>query len=303
MSTFDGEAFFAHCGRLTETCPSLPFAVDVDWAEGMARRSIEELQRIRDAVQAVGSPTPPPGFPMRIPRALPGAEGVDLRTCDSPELWKLEFMHAIRDAVASHEVLQERSCALARERPRMMREAERQSLEGKDGWRDYVVFEQEMNMEIGRLRAKALAAQERLYHFKYQIDRFPQVEPAPEVRSGAGEGSGPQEGGTDGALHEVAPAIPCEEEPRSRPRWDEDRRTLYLGDQVVKKYNRASAPNQLDVIEAFQNAGWPAAVDDPFGNTRKLNQTLRNLNKALAPGTIRFRQDGTGERVIWEYAT
>jgi hypothetical protein len=90
---------------------------------------------------------------------------------------------------------------------------------------------------------------------------------------------------------------------RPRPRWDPDTRTLYLGDQEIKRYNRGSATNQIDVIEAFATKKWKSAVDDPFGDPKKLNQTLYDLNNALPPGTIRFRLDGTGETVIWEYAT
>jgi hypothetical protein len=90
---------------------------------------------------------------------------------------------------------------------------------------------------------------------------------------------------------------------RPRPRWDPNTRTLYLGARLIKRYNRGSAPNQIDIIEAFENARWASAVDDPFGDSKKLNQTLRDLNRTLPAGTIRFRQDGTGEAVCWEYAT
>jgi seryl-tRNA synthetase len=91
------------------------------------------------------------------------------------------------------------------------------------------------------------------------------------------------------------------------PRWDEDVRRLFLGNTVLKKFNRNAAKNQLDIIEAFHRAGWPSAIDDPFRDPRKLNQTLADLNRSLPqpdsthPGhTVRFRGDGTGERVYWE---
>src|SRR5262249_10407931 len=205
-SVFDGEAFRDHCQRLTDLCPGLPNESDVDYLEGITASSVEELQRIRYSLLAVGAPTPPPGFPMRIPRAAPGAPGIDSRPCDSPEMWKVEFLQAVRYAVASHQVLQERSCALARERLRMMREARRLTLEGKDGWLDYMRVEQEMNKEIGRLRAKALMARQRVLHFKDQIDGFPEARSATEVCSGPGETSGPHGAGAAKALHEVNPA-------------------------------------------------------------------------------------------------
>jgi hypothetical protein len=78
---------------------------------------------------------------------------------------------------------------------------------------------------------------------------------------------------------------------------------LYLGDTVVRRYRRGPATNQIDIIEAFHRAEWGPAIDDPFDDAKKLNQTLRDLNKGLTPGTIRFFGDGTGERVLWDYAT
>jgi hypothetical protein len=87
------------------------------------------------------------------------------------------------------------------------------------------------------------------------------------------------------------------------PRWDEERRVLMMGEKTLKTYKHSPAQNQIDVIEAFQRAGWAAAVDDPFEDTRTLNETIRALNKSMPRDTIRFRGDGTGERVVWEYAT
>jgi len=86
------------------------------------------------------------------------------------------------------------------------------------------------------------------------------------------------------------------------PRWDGDRRKLWFDSRLCKRYTGNPAKNQIDVIEAFDAAGWPATVPDPFRDPRKLNVTIRSLNDAMAPGTIRFRGDGTGEGVIWEAA-
>ena len=101
----------------------------------------------------------------------------------------------------------------------------------------------------------------------------------------------------------VIPASPPKPPQQAKPRWDGETRTLYLGDLLIKRYNRGTAVNQIDVIEAFQNAGWPAVIDDPFNNPRRLNQTLRSLKDSLPADTIRFRGDGTGDGVTWEYAT
>jgi hypothetical protein len=53
-----------------------------------------------------------------------------------------------------------------------MRDAEKLLAEGKDGGSLLVEFERAMTAEIEELRRKALAAQDRFYHFKYQIERF-----------------------------------------------------------------------------------------------------------------------------------
>jgi hypothetical protein len=86
-----------------------------------------------------------------------------------------------------------------------------------------------------------------------------------------------------------------------QPRWDEQGRELWYGEKRVKRY-RNPARNQIDIIEAFHRAAWAKQIDDPFKNARKLNQTISDLNAGLAPGTIRFRGDGTGEGVIWDPA-
>jgi hypothetical protein len=86
----------------------------------------------------------------------------------------------------------------------------------------------------------------------------------------------------------------------SKPTWDENQRELVWEGQVIRSYPKSPAKNQIDVLEAFQREGWPSAVDSPFEDIRKLGQTLYDLQKKLVPNTIRFRADGTGERIIWE---
>jgi hypothetical protein len=162
-----------------------------------------------------------------------------------------------------------------------MRDAEKLFAEGKDGGRLLLAFEQATKAEIEGLRKKAIAAQERFYCFKHQIEDFGRAEAV---------------GGN--------PTVPTRlSSHRRRPRWDQETRTLYLGDEIIKRYNRGAASNQIDIIEAFANKKWLKAVDDPFKNPKKLNQTVYDLNRTLPANTIRFRQDGTGETVCWEYAT
>jgi hypothetical protein len=94
------------------------------------------------------------------------------------------------------------------------------------------------------------------------------------------------------------------------PRWEAGERWLWLGDRLIKVF-RQPAPHQALLLSAFQDHSWSLKhIDDPLplaqGETReeakrRLHETIRNLNRSLPPGSIRFRGDGTGQGVIWEY--
>lgn len=89
-----------------------------------------------------------------------------------------------------------------------------------------------------------------------------------------------------------------------KPRWDKDRRELWLGDALVKAF-RVPAPNQEAVLAAFEELGWPARIDDPLPNRGadgdiRLRETIKALNKSQGPGAIQFRADGTGQGLVWE---
>jgi hypothetical protein len=89
------------------------------------------------------------------------------------------------------------------------------------------------------------------------------------------------------------------------PRWDTDDRTLYVGDLIVKEY-RVRSPNQEAVLSAFQEEQWPHYIDDPLSPVpdqspkQRLRDTVKRLNENQKNHLIRFRGDGTGERVRWE---
>ena len=93
------------------------------------------------------------------------------------------------------------------------------------------------------------------------------------------------------------------------PRWDGGRRQLWLGGRLLKEF-RQPAPNQTALLDAFERRGWAARhVVDPLPPTPgeredeaqlRLQETVKNLNRGLPPGTIRFRGDGTGRGVWWE---
>jgi hypothetical protein len=74
---------------------------------------------------------------------------------------------------------------------------------------------------------------------------------------------------------------------------------------------RQRSPNQVRILDVFQEQGWCGAhIDDPLpqgaGDTeedakRRLHDTIKNLNRGLPSGTIRFQGDGTGQGIAWVY--
>ena len=89
-----------------------------------------------------------------------------------------------------------------------------------------------------------------------------------------------------------------------RPHWDRFRRTLFVGEQVIKQY-RVPCPNQEAVLSAFEEESWPARVDDPLppyedqDPKRRLHDTIKSLNRHQKTPLLRFHGDGTGEGVSW----
>jgi hypothetical protein len=99
--------------------------------------------------------------------------------------------------------------------------------------------------------------------------------------------------------------LPTSIEPVASPRWDAIARTLTIGGQIVKCY-RVPSPNQQAILAAFEEEGWPRSIDDPLPYSpgrrakERLHATIRCLNANQANRLLRFRGDGTGERILWE---
>ena len=94
-------------------------------------------------------------------------------------------------------------------------------------------------------------------------------------------------------------------QPAMIPNWDKDSRTFLVGEHLVKRF-RVPSPNQEAVLDAFQEEGWPTSIDDPLSPVpdqqpkHRLRDTIKCLNLNQAARMIRFRGDGTGQRVLWE---
>lgn len=107
------------------------------------------------------------------------------------------------------------------------------------------------------------------------------------------------------SLDSVQRTVPSET--REVPRWDGERRELYVGEQLVKRY-RQPAPCQVLVLSSFEELGWPPRIDDPLpmvtGHDQRdrLREVIGHLNSRQQPWLIRFQGDGTGQGVIWDWA-
>jgi hypothetical protein len=60
------------------------------------------------------------------------------------------------------------------------------------------------------------------------------------------------------------------------------------------------------VLNAFEEEGWPARIDDPLpphsdqDPKRRLNDTIKCLNRKQVRELLRFHGDGSGEGILWE---
>lgn len=90
------------------------------------------------------------------------------------------------------------------------------------------------------------------------------------------------------------------------PEWNANRHELLVNRQLIKRY-RWPAENQEAVLNAFQEDGWPARIDDPIppqsniDPKRRLADTIKCLNRNHLVQLVRFRGDGTGEGVLWDF--
>lgn len=90
------------------------------------------------------------------------------------------------------------------------------------------------------------------------------------------------------------------------PKWDRDRQELRVGDVVVKRF-RVPAASQEAILAAFEEENWPTRIDDPLpprsdqSPKRRLQETIKSLNRNQKHALIRFQGDGSAQGVIWEY--
>jgi hypothetical protein len=99
----------------------------------------------------------------------------------------------------------------------------------------------------------------------------------------------------DGQEETVAAALPC---------WDQEHHQLRLGSVLVKEFTQPAEIQEL-VFRAFQEECWKRRIDDPLPPApnqdpkRRLNRTVRNLNRGMKNRLIEFGGGGDGESICW----
>ena len=112
-------------------------------------------------------------------------------------------------------------------------------------------------------------------------------------------------------IHLGEPAAPVrvsfEKAELARPQWNRSRHELSIADIIVKQF-RWPARNQESILDAFEEEGWPSdGIYDPLppeadkDSKQRLRDTIRCLNRYQTRFYLRFRGDGTGQRVLWEF--
>jgi len=86
-----------------------------------------------------------------------------------------------------------------------------------------------------------------------------------------------------------------------------DRELLELRvDSVLVKRLDCRATNQICILTAFEEDGWPRHIDDPLHPAKgtdskaRLRYAIHSLNGCQHPWLIRFFADGTGRGIRWE---
>ncbi|MEO8939673.1 MAG: hypothetical protein ABI453_03905 [Isosphaeraceae bacterium] len=88
----------------------------------------------------------------------------------------------------------------------------------------------------------------------------------------------------------------------SNPHWDRERSKLLLDGKVIREVSK-QAKNILQILDTFEEDGWPDRIDDPISGPpesqpTRCHEAVRSLNEGLK--MIRFRSDGTGAGITWE---
>jgi hypothetical protein len=82
----------------------------------------------------------------------------------------------------------------------------------------------------------------------------------------------------------------------SKPNWNKSTLELCYQGQLARKIRRI-ARNPIIVLDAFQEDGWPAHIDNPLPPNANISEVVRTLNQRLK--LLRFASDGASSGFNW----
>ena len=107
-------------------------------------------------------------------------------------------------------------------------------------------------------------------------------------------------------LHLQQSNLPERDATRTVPIWNAQRHELKCFGTLIKRF-KWPAVNQETILSVFDEENWPNRIDDPLppnaemDTKNRLHDTIKSLNKGQKTKLVRFRGDGTGEGVLWEF--
>lgn len=96
--------------------------------------------------------------------------------------------------------------------------------------------------------------------------------------------------------------------PLHPPKWDRDRQELRVGSTVVRQFKVPSLDEET-ILAAFEELHWAPRIDDPLQRCDEpsakahLQEAVALLNRNQRQHLVRFRTDGTGCGILWEFST
>jgi hypothetical protein len=109
----------------------------------------------------------------------------------------------------------------------------------------------------------------------------------------------------EGLAHARRPESPVRM-PRARllkPRWQAERRSLWLGRLLVKRFPHSARCQEL-ILASFQEQDWAIRIDSPLPQNgdgyERLRNAVKKLNCHQQNPLICFGLDGSGEGIVWK---